>query len=232
MCGRSLLPPRSSSSFPRRIHLIPSRVVSSSSNRSGVSPKGIWIHEIGASLYAVVVTVADFGVSRAALRAAMEAAASADLPVPLLRSVPLRVSRRPSAADQSCASHCARWARGRSAPPLRVGAAPNPVMGRLCSSATGWVVAPAARPRRRASPRLEVVPRLLAARPPLAMERCWGPHHRPFLRHGARLGRRRPLPCLLMSWRRPLLHCWSSPPRRGGEESSLLSLVCMAHVGL
>ena len=59
----------------------------------------MWIREIGASPYVVVVTAADFSVGWAALRAAMEAAASADLPVPLLRSVPLRVSRRPSAAN-------------------------------------------------------------------------------------------------------------------------------------
>jgi hypothetical protein len=135
----------------------------------------------------------------------MEAAASADLHVALLHSVPLHASRRPFAADRSHAS----------APPSRVGATPNPVMGRLYSSATGRAVAPAARPRRRASPRLRATPQLLAVGLPLAMERHWAPHSRLFSRHGAGLGRRRPLPCLLVSWRRSLLHCWSSPPRRG-----------------
>jgi hypothetical protein len=64
----------------------------------------------------------------------------------------------PSAADQSRVSHCGRWAWGRSAPPSRVEAAPNPVVGQLCSYATGRAAAPAARPRRRASPRLGAVP--------------------------------------------------------------------------
>jgi hypothetical protein len=130
-------------------------------------------------------------------------------------------------SDRSHTSHCARWARGRFAPPSRVGAAPNPVMGWLCSSATGQAAAPAARPRRRVSPCLGAVPRLLVAGPPLVMERRWGPHHRPFPRHGAGLDRHHPLPCLLVSWRQSLLHCWPSP-----EESSLLSLVYMARVGL
>jgi hypothetical protein len=60
----------------------------------------MWIREIGASPYVVVVTAADFSVGWAALRAAMEAAASVDLsrapPLlrpPLRQSSPLR--RRP-----------------------------------------------------------------------------------------------------------------------------------------
>jgi hypothetical protein len=68
----------------------------------------MWIREIGASPYAVVVTAADFGAGRATLRAAMEAVASVDMHVPLLHSVHLQASRHPSAADRSRTSHCTR----------------------------------------------------------------------------------------------------------------------------
>jgi hypothetical protein len=68
----------------------------------------MWIREIGASPYAVVVTAADFGAGRAALHAAMEAVASVDMLVPLLRFVHLQASRHPSATDRSRTSHCTR----------------------------------------------------------------------------------------------------------------------------
>jgi hypothetical protein len=104
-------------------------------------------------------------------------------------------------------------------------------MERLFSSATGRAVAPTSRLRRRESPRLGAVPRLLV------MQRCWAPHCRPFPHHGARLGRQQPLPCLLVSRRWSVLHCWLSPPCQG-DLSFLLCIfsffqirdrVCVAH---
>jgi hypothetical protein len=136
---------------------IPSRVASSNSNRSGVSPEGMWIRKIGASPYAVVVTAVNFGAwsGRSTRRhGGSNKRRPAHAPPPIC----------PPPPRTRVASLIVGGGRG-AAPPLRRGSRP-----RRIQSWGSCALTP------RGGPRLPL--RGHAVGPPLALELCHAPHRR------------------------------------------------------